>query len=118
MKASIRRIMSKRADNYAHHFECRQTIKAMSGEQKNQLVHAAGHLTPPRLSLFGASEYSQDQEAVLIALANQVSFTDPWLINPWYTSEAGWDAFQTAWDNLPEPVDFAVRKSAEKEISI
>jgi len=116
VKANIRRILSKRADNYAHHFSCRQTIKAMSGEQLNQLCHTAGHLVPPRLSLWGASEYSKDQEAVLIALANQISFTDPWLINPWYTSELGWQEFQKAWDNLPEPVDFAVHKSAKAEI--
>lgn len=104
--ANVRRIMSKRADNYAHHFECRQTVKAMPQENREMIIHATGHLRAPELNVFGATMRTQDEELALIVLAGRIGLRDPWLLNPWYTSEQGWQAFQEAWDNLPEPVDF------------
>jgi hypothetical protein len=111
VKPNIKRIMVQRADNYKHHFECRQTVKSGIDENlRQQIAHASGHLTAPRLSLFGATAYSRDEEMMLIALANKIGCTDPWLINPWYASETGWETFQSAWKNLPEPVDFTPNK--------
>jgi hypothetical protein len=110
VKENIRRIYEQRADNYKHHFECRLQIKTMSEDTRNTYAHAAGHLQTPKLSVFGATDYTRDEGAVLIQLANQIGSRDPWLINPWYTSEAGWKALQEAWDNLPEPVDFLTSK--------
>lgn len=104
--ASMRRIMTQRANNYAHHFECRETVKAMATEKRETIMHAAGHLRAPELNLFGATDRSRDEAQALLYLANRVGISDPWLLNPWYVSDAGWQAFQDAWDNLPEPVDF------------
>lgn len=104
--SSMKRIFTQRADNYAHHFGCRQTVKAMPEEARNNLAHAAGHLHTPQLTLFGSTLYTLDEQRALIILANHIGMNDPWLVNPWYVSEAGWQAFQDAWEQLPEPVDF------------
>lgn len=102
----IQRIFTQRADNYAHHFDCREEVKDMSGEFRDLIAHAAGHLPTPSLTVFGSTDYTRDDHLVLIVLAKQIGMEDPFLINPWYTSDAGWKAFQVAWDNMPEPVDF------------
>ena len=108
--ARVRAINVQRADNYKSHFKCRVEVKAMEPGQRDQIAHAAGHLSAPHLNLWGATSYSRDEKGILIALADQIGMNDPWLINPWYVSEAGWAAFQDAWKALPEPVDFTVRK--------
>jgi hypothetical protein len=108
-QASLQRIFTQRADNYAHHFECWTEVKTMSGEFRDLIAHAASHLRMPFLTIFGSTFYTRDDHLVLIVLAKQIGMEDPFLINPWYTSEAGWQAFQDAWKNMPDPVDFVPR---------
>lgn len=103
-------IMRQRADNYAHHFECRQAVKAFPADFRETIIHAAGHLPAPQLSLFGSTVRTNDEEMAIIVLANRIGLHDPFLLNPWYVTEQGWEAFQRAWDNLPEPVNFGKRK--------
>ena len=103
-------IMRQRADNYAHHFECRQTVKAFPADFRDTIIHAAGHLRAPELSLVGSTVRTDDDDMAIIILANRIGLNDPFLLNPWYTSEQGWASFQEAWNNLPEPVDFTNRK--------
>ena len=107
---SIERIFEQRADNYAHHFACREEVRKMSDGLRDLISHAAGHLLPPSLTVFGSTGYTLVDHRALILLAKQIGMEDPFLINPWYVSDAGWKAFQAAWDELPEPVDFLNRK--------
>jgi len=117
-EASIQRIYTQRADNYAHHFECREAVKAMQADVRATLAHAVGHFPYPRLTLYGSTEYTRDFELTMITLANRIGMSDPWLLNPWYVTEAGWQVFQDAWEQLPEPVDFVPRKVCTKPESV
>lgn len=48
--ANVKRIMTRRADNYAHHFDCRQTVKAMARDVQETITHAEQKMHPTERS--------------------------------------------------------------------
>jgi hypothetical protein len=92
----------ERGENYEVHFSCRQQFKAMDTDLQQRIRNVCEVMRPARLNMFGNDDYTDDEQARLINLANQ-NHVPASLCLIWYTSDHHWDNFQVQWQNLPEP---------------
>lgn len=96
-------VQRARADNYAHHFECREYAKNMDAALRAKYIDLAKCVRPAHINIFGATDRTKEEWDHLVRLANQHEI-DCWFVNPFYLTDIGWDAFQEEWKNLPELV--------------
>jgi len=94
-------VQRTRRDNYAAHFANRQYVKTLPPELQMCYLTATQVTKPPKLNPYGADSYSDEDWMLIINLAQQRGL-QAFYINPWYTSEEGWQDFQNQWQNLPE----------------
>lgn len=92
-----------RQDNYVHHFECREFVKAMDSALRQKYISLSSSVRPAHINIFGATDRRKEDWDMLVHLANEHGL-DCWFINPFYLTDAGWEAFQEEWRNLPELV--------------
>jgi hypothetical protein len=97
-------VNTHRADSYTMHYACRRQIMDMPTEISDLYVRASKSITMPRLTAFGGTDYERHEIDHLIMIAVREGLYDAWLINPWYTTEEGWQAFQKLWQSLPEVI--------------
>jgi len=96
-------VQKARADNYAHHFECREYCKNMDSALRQKYLDLVRCVNPAHINIFGATDRKKEDWDTIIDLANQYD-VDCWFINPFYLTDIGWEAFQEEWKNLPELV--------------
>lgn len=104
-KAEAVDIQMQRRDNYATHFQSRQQVNAIAAEDESLLArmrNVAEVIRAPKLNDFGCDDFTDEEWKQIIELANQ-NGVQANLCLRWYLSDKEWDAFQAAWQNLPEP---------------
>lgn len=92
-----------RGENYASHYESRQTFKAFPQETQD-LYRRVSQSLPYEWCLngFGAVVLSEETETRMIYLALQNHLPHAWYLIPFYQSEDGWDEFRKKFEALPE----------------
>jgi hypothetical protein len=104
-KAQLPNFQIARRDNYTAHFANRNYVKACPVELQmtyltaSQVIHKQ-----PKLNDYGADSYTDEDWQMIINLANNRGL-QAFYINPWYTSEEGWQDFQCQWQALPEEIE-------------
>ena len=90
-----------RANNYAHHFECRKYVQNLPLDIREKYLLVVRSLRPPSLTVYGSTAYLKEEVDLLIHMAIRAGL-EAWYLNPWYHSEEGWQDFQGKWQALPE----------------
>jgi len=93
---------SEREKAYIFHYENRQTVKAMPPEMLEAYKLASESSPTPSLDQFGQDTYTQNDWNVIMQEAITHRLTRPRLLNPWYTSEEGWQQFQQLWHKMED----------------
>lgn len=111
IRATAREVQKARAEWYEFHYEHRQLARALTPEQLQNAQYSAAMVSPPTMTVFGGlpAEWPERQA---YHFANRYRL-DVSLINPWYVSEAGWEQFQSLWQQLPEPVDLYTERCVQ-----
>ena len=104
-KITIEDIQIARGGWYQFHYEKRQKYLALPINTQHIYEHAAMRISPPRLTIYGGlpGDYPSREELEILGTIQGMADFD--LANPWYVSQAGWEAFQQLWTNMPEPVN-------------
>lgn len=106
-----------RAEWYALHFETRQ--EALTHPKRIVIASSVATLPKPELTIFGAAGFNG--KSMFHYFSNTVEMggyyvlsrsLTPWVdvscLFWWYWSDAGWEAFEKLWQNLPEVVHMDV----------
>jgi len=95
-------LQEERAANYAEHFKNRALFKELPPDQQRKYQDAASNIPTPTLDKYGHDTYSTQDWMEIMEEAIHHKIITPRLINPWYTSDEGWEILQNLWKNLPE----------------
>ena len=102
VKLTNKYVQKCRANNYAHHFECRKFMKMYPQDVINHYkLVCETYIQPPLLNAFGADSYDDLTWKEFIRIANSEKLQASLLIS-WYITDEGWAAFQKQWFELPE----------------
>lgn len=92
-----------RADNYRSHLQKRRFVLALEPGFFAQAVKSIELLPRTDLNIFGVDNY-QPHEWTQIFKVSIALGLEPAYCNWWWWSDAGWQAFQKLWSELPEVV--------------
>lgn len=103
IKATAKKVQLSRRDWYTFHFDNHEKVKNLPSEILHKYQYVASMIESPTMTIFGGlpGDYPK-REAFELCGKHEL---DANLLNSWYLSEDGWNAFQDLWSQLPEPVD-------------
>jgi len=95
-------IQTSRSHWYAYHFDQHKLFNALPLDDQRTYQAINTSLTPPQMTIFGGLAHDWPPVQTFQMAARYHLNVE--LLNCWYLSDEGWQAFQELWTSLPEPV--------------